>query len=426
MGGKARDDRTVMEQAAVAGDHQDEAVPINDFIYLSQDVSNSYLVLTPHGDVAINAGTLHSGPRHRARYAAVSKGPLRYLVLTQSHTDHFGGAYDLVDSDTTIIAQADYPRVRDYWIKLAPFYGRRAGKLWAQVLGDRVSARPREVVPHVLFEKEHRFELGGRRFELYATPGGETTDSSIVWMPDEKVVFTGNLFGPLFMCVPNFNTLRGDKMRSIGRFLESLEIVRGLGAELLITGHGEPIRGGAEIAAKLNRLRDGVRYIHDQTIAGMNAGKDVHTLMREIRLPPELALEESYGNVIWAVRTIWLEYTGWFHFDGTTDLYDVPVGSVAPDLLQLAGGSRKIAARAAQYVSEGQPLQALHLIELTLPAAPSDRALLEVKIDAQKALLARQDGNFHSTMWLKADIAEVEKQLAMKSQEMHDHQARKA
>jgi alkyl sulfatase BDS1-like metallo-beta-lactamase superfamily hydrolase len=240
------------------------------------------------------------------------------------------------------------------------------------------------------------------------------------------VVFTGNLFGPLFMCVPNFNTLRGDKMRSIGRFLESLEIVRGLGAELLITGHGEPIRGGAEIAAKLNRLRDGVRYIHDQTIAGMNAGKDVHTLMREIRLPPELALEESYGNVIWAVRTIWLEYTGWFHFDGTTDLYDVPVGSVAPDLLQLAGGSRKIAARAAQYVSEGQPLQALHLIELTVPAAPSDRALLEVKIDAQKALLARQDGNFHSTMWLKADIAEVEKQLAMKSQEMHDHQARKA
>lgn len=405
-----------MEKAVWAGERQDEAIAIDDFIYMSQDVSNSYLVVTSDGNVAINAGTLHGGPRHRARYASVSNAPLRSLVLTQSHTDHFGGVYDLADADTRIIAQADYPKVRNYWLALAPFYGRRAGKLWKRVLGERIGAgaRPREVAPHVLFEKEYRFELGGRRFELHATPGGETTDSLVVWLPDDRVVFTGNLFGPLFMSVPNFNTLRGDKMRSIPRFLESLEVVRGLGAELLITGHGEPIRGGAEIAAKLTRLRDGVRYLHDQTVAGMNAGKDVYTLMREILLPPELSLEEAYGNVIWAIRSIWLEYTGWFYFDGTTDLYDVPASSVAPDLLQLAGGSGKIAARAAQYVSEGQPLHALHLIELTLPAAPSDPALLAVKIDAQEALLARHDGNFHTTMWLEAEMADARERLAAK------------
>jgi glyoxylase-like metal-dependent hydrolase (beta-lactamase superfamily II) len=56
------------------------------------------------------------------------------------------------------------------------------------------------------FLDAHAFELGGRRFELYATSGGETTDSLVVWLPDERTVFTGNLTGPLFGHIPNLYT----------------------------------------------------------------------------------------------------------------------------------------------------------------------------------------------------------------------------
>ena len=35
----------------------------------------------------------------------------------------------------------------------------------------------------------------------------------------------------------------------------------------------------------LQRLRAAVMYVHDYTVDGMNAGTDVHTLMREVALP---------------------------------------------------------------------------------------------------------------------------------------------
>ena len=42
---------------------------------------------------------------------------------------------------------------------------------------------PPEPVLTDSFIDHHAFELGGRRFELYSTPGGETTDALVVWLP---------------------------------------------------------------------------------------------------------------------------------------------------------------------------------------------------------------------------------------------------
>ena len=77
-------------------------------------------------------------------------------------------------------------------------------------------------------EGEPRIDVGGRRFELISTPGGETVDSTVVHLPDERLAFTGNLFGPLFPHFPNFNTIRGDKYRYAEAYLASLDVVRKL------------------------------------------------------------------------------------------------------------------------------------------------------------------------------------------------------
>src|SRR4029079_9746014 len=128
--------------------------------------------------------------------------------------------------------------------------------------------------------------------------------------------------------------------------LKSLDRVRRLGAEILITGHGDPIRGAAKIRADLDKMYDAVSYVNEETIAGMNAGKDVYTLMREIALPDHLKIGEFHGNVRWAVRAIYHEYTGWFLYDSTTSLYGVPRSSVDKDLVDLAGGAQRIAGAA--------------------------------------------------------------------------------
>ena len=68
-----------------------EARRINDFIWLSEGLSNSYLVVTPEGRVVINTGMGFEAPVHKRNYDAVDDGPVRYILLTQGHVDHVGG-----------------------------------------------------------------------------------------------------------------------------------------------------------------------------------------------------------------------------------------------------------------------------------------------------------------------------------------------
>jgi glyoxylase-like metal-dependent hydrolase (beta-lactamase superfamily II) len=406
---------TPLAKLVNAGAGQSEVIAINDFIFMSQDVSNSYLVTTTDGDVLVNAGTTGGGPRHQSLFAKARTGPLRRIILTQSHEDHFGGVVTLREPGTQIIAQALFPETRAYYRKLVPFFAPRVAKLWAAVLAKGSlgnTHQPTEVEPDILVEDQLAFDLGGRRFEVISTPGGETLDSLCVWMPNERVVFTGNLFGPMFLSQPFLCTVRGDKPRSVNRYLRSLERVRALGAEILITGHGEPVRGADKIRADLDRMHAAVSYVNEATMAGMNAGKDVHTLMREIRVPDDIAIGEFHGKVSWNVRSIWEEYAGWFHYDSTTSLYGEPQRNVHPDLAELAGGAAKLVERARDKLAAERPLDALHLLDIALNAEPGLRPGLEIKRDVLAKLSADCGGtNLSETMWLRSELSDVEKKL---------------
>ena len=265
--------------------------------------------------------------------------------------------------------------------------------------------------PDLTFDDRYELELGGLRLELLWTPGGETTDSMVVWLPDHEICFTGNLFSALFGHFPNLVTVRGDRYREALTFIESLERVLALQPKMLLPGHGGPVVGKETIRKELTRLRDAVRYVHDATVKGMNHGKDVHTLMREIRLPPELEVGEGYGKVSWGVRAIWENYAGWFHHSSTTELYDVPARSVHPDLVELAGGAQAIAERAAAKLEAGEPVEAIHLADVALCADPAHVATLEVMIAAHEKLEVESE-NFWLTQWLRKQLANHRTTLA--------------
>lgn len=392
-----------------AGAGATSASEIADGIFVSPGISNAYRITTAEGDVQVNAGMAFEGPAIRERFAAVSDGALRVLVFTQSHPDHVGGTAAVTDPQTEIIAQSSYPEVRGYWNRLMEFYARRSRVLWTSVLGahTEMPASPPDPVPTLLFRDGHAFDLGGRKFELLSTPGGETTDSLVAWMPDERIVFTGNLFGPIFGHLPNLYTIRGDKIRSALRFLDSLERVRALEPDLLVTGHGDPIAGRGEIQKALRRVRDATRWIHDRTVEGMNAGKDVHTLMREVVLPKKLAIGQGHGKTSWCVRAIWEEYAGWFHYRSTTELYPEPASSVWADVVALAGADALVA-RAKEHVDGGRPVEALHLTDMVLGDAGAHVGALEVRCAALEALLERSGReNFSEVQWLEGRLAEA-------------------
>ncbi len=394
--------------------HTDESAPafaVAPGIYGSLGISNCYLIETNDGNILINSGMAFEAEITRRRFAAISDAPVRVLIFTQSHGDHIGGAAALAPN-ATIIAQSDWPAVRGYWNRLAPFYKRRTGVLWGSFLGNRNGSipQPPDPEPDVLVEDCYQFKHGGLDIELLATPGGETTDSLVVWMPEKRTMFTGNLFGPIFGHIPNLYSIRGDKIRSALQFVESIDRVRALEPELLVTGHGEPIRGRWEITRQLTDIRAAVLWIHDQTIEGMNAGKTVHQLMAEIELPPHLAIGQGHGKTSWCVRAIWEEYAGWFHYQSTTELYAVPQRAIHPDLVELAG-AKALVDRARSYLDAGQALQALHLTDIVLGQAPHDSEALRAQLGALEQLLEAAGENFSETQWLRSRIAETQDAL---------------
>ncbi len=81
------------------------------------------------------------------------------------------------------------------------------------VRGDDVSMPPpaKPADPDITFADTYEFGLGGRRLVLLSVPGGETIDSLVVWLPDDRVALVGNMFSALFGHFPNLMTLRGDR-----------------------------------------------------------------------------------------------------------------------------------------------------------------------------------------------------------------------
>lgn len=393
----------------LSGDQQKQAEAITDSIFMAKDISNAYLVTTSAGDLMINTGFMDNAERTQKLLAPQRTGALRYIILTQAHADHYGGVPTFREPGTQVIAERRFAATWRYFTDLAPYLGRRSRKLWGSTIKRSANPPPPpKVVADISVDRRYEFELGGRRFEVISTPGGETLDSLTVWMPKERIAFTGNLFGPVFLAMPNLCTVRGDKPRLVERYLSSLDTVRKLGAELLITGHGEPIRGAARISADLDKMYAAVSYVNDATIAGMNAGKDVHTLMREIQLPAELKIGEFHGKVAWDVRAIWEEYSSWFHFDSTTALYGVPRSSIDADIVELAGGAGALADRASAKLASDRPLEAMHLLDIALSADAQHVAALTVKKEVLERLLRESGGsNLSETMWLKAELTDV-------------------
>jgi alkyl sulfatase BDS1-like metallo-beta-lactamase superfamily hydrolase len=400
-------------QMVTAGQGQQDAVDLGHGIFMSRDISNCYRVLTDAGDVLINSGIIFNAAENKRRLDAVSSKPIAKIIFTQAHEDHIGGWTMFNAPGVETIAQADHGFTRKQFRDLGPAMARRSRRLWSGDIQQAVTQRPEPVITTTFIDR-HEFTLGGRRFELLSVKGGETLCSLAVWMPTERIVFTGNMTGPIFGHVPNLYTLRGDRIRYVQYYLDSVQRVIDLDAETLITGHGDPISGRETIRAALTKMRDAVQYLRDWTFRGMNEGRDLWSLMDSVALPPELDIPQGHGKLPWIVRAIWEEHLGWFRYESTTELYAVPPQRVMPDLVMLAGGPAPVLARAQSYLADDHPLEAMHLAEAVLELAPDHREALTLKLAATEAIAARAGrGNFSETRWLDVEIRTMREALGL-------------
>src|ERR1700751_4746367 len=90
------------------GDAQVEAIRIAGFLFMVKDISNLHLVTTDDGDLMVNTGFMDNAERNLALLAPHRTGPMRRIVLTQGHADHFGCLDDFREPGTSVIVGPDF------------------------------------------------------------------------------------------------------------------------------------------------------------------------------------------------------------------------------------------------------------------------------------------------------------------------------
>ena len=390
---------------------------INDAIYQASGFGNTFLVVTSEGNVVIDTSIAFSAPAHKEALKAIDAGPVKYIILTHSHADHTGGVNLWKEEGTQVIGQANEVDFLNSENRLAALYLHRNAAQFAQLFN--LSSLPPYAPPDapvinygakipatVLFDRFYEFRLGGLTFQLLHTPG-ETPDHLSVWIPEYKIAFPGDNY---YISFPNLYTLRGTRPRWALDYVQSLDTVIGWEPEILAPSHGTPVYGRDTIRETLTEYRDAIQHVHDETVRGMNAGKDVYTLMNEVQLPPGFELNQTYGNIPWSVRGIYEGYIGWF--DGNpSDMYSTPARSIYPDVVEMAGGVDVVAARAAAMVAAGDLERALHMADVALAVDPENAAALHAKRDALAQLLAASV-NLNEMGWLRAGLIEIDARLA--------------
>jgi alkyl sulfatase BDS1-like metallo-beta-lactamase superfamily hydrolase len=390
------------------GNRQTAARKVNDAIYMAIGFSNTFLVRTDDGNVVIDTSSPVSAKKHHELLRKVSDAPVRYVILTHGHHDHTGGLRYWMEPNTKLVVQHNYLEFNSYQERLRSYLNRTGAAQFGLDIGtlnafDRVPDKKFE--PAVAFDDKYEFELGGTKFELFANPG-ETYDHLCVWVPKYKAAFVGDNYYESF---PNIYTLRGTKPRWALDYVASLNKILALEPEIVLPSHGEPVVGKDKIVERLTRYRNAILYVHDATVKGMNEGKDVFTLMHEVKLPPELNVGEAYGKVDWSVRGIFDGYVGWFDLNPAT-MYDRPPTVAEPELVRMAGGPAAVAAR-AKTLAASDPVAAVRLVDAALMVEPKSKPALEARLAALKSLQGASR-NLIEGAWLTTAIRETSRALA--------------
>ena len=383
-------------------------------LFRASGVANTFLIRTGDGNVLFDTGLATQAAKQKRLLQEAAPGEVTHILLSHSHADHIGGARFWLAQfpDALVVAHARFVEGQRYLDDLERHFWSRNRLLYTFMPEEP----PRDglmtyggIEPDIEVAEGdvYAFTVGGVRFEAIAAAGAEGEDNLVLWLPEKRALFSGDFFGPLFPMVPNLFTLRGEKFRDPLAYVRSLDRLIGLEPEIVLPSHFDPIPGSERIRQDMRKMRDATQYMHDRTVAGMNEGRSLWQLMREVRLPPELALSEGHGKVSWNVRSIWEHYSTWFHFESTTELYPLRIRELYPDIADLAGGPEPIAARAKWHLEAGEPESALHWTELGLAAQPNHAALLNARLSALNQLLDRayeQGGNYSETGWLKSRI----------------------
>lgn len=191
------------------------------------------------------------------------------LTLTHFHPEHGYGAQAFKDKAHILYNTAQSNELAARGLGYLDMF-RTFGPGVVAALEDTELVMPDETYDGGL----HRLDLGGRIVELQTWGLAHTASDQVVWLPEEKVLFTGDLAEervfPIFPWFPPEDTVLD--AAAWHRVLEHLLALR---PEVVVPGHGSI--GGADILTAVSNYMDEVSSAVQQALAQDVAETDLVT-----------------------------------------------------------------------------------------------------------------------------------------------------
>jgi alkyl sulfatase BDS1-like metallo-beta-lactamase superfamily hydrolase len=356
------------------------------------------VIRTQAGLVFIDTAKPDTASRTLALVRTWDDGPVHTVIYTHGHIDHTSGI-KVIDAEADargiprprIIAHRNVPRRMERYEASHGFNSIVQGQQFNEPgyvypIGQR---RPDEVYDDTL-----GLTIGGEQINL-VHGRGETDDATFVWLPQRRVLASGDFVIWVF---PNAGNPR-KVQRYAADWAVALRRMEQLKPEVLIPGHGPVIFGESRAAQVLRDGAEALEYLTRETLQLMNKGATLDQILHTVKVPSRYLekpyLLAKYDDPEFLVRGIYHLYAGWF--DGNpAHLKPATNADLALELARLAGGADKLAARAALLSKQGQTRVAAHLVELAGAAAPEDEriqairaAVLQKCIDGETSLMGK-------------------------------------
>jgi len=345
-------------------------------------IANSYLIEGSELNIIIDTtDSIFQAERVYAEFKAINANPIAAIIYTHNHGDHTLGAKYFVDQQDEaplIIAHESTAKsVEKIFGILNPIISSRSSKMFGTALpeedvvnvgiGPYLSvgrSAPGYIKPNVTFDNELKLNIAGIAFEFFHAPG-ETDDQIFVWLPEYQALFPGD---NIYKTFPNLYTIRGTSHRDVNAWINSLDLMIALEPKSIFPSHTLPFSGDSVIET-LMIYRDGIQFIHDQTIRLMNQGMHPEEIIENIELPSAVAsspyLQEFYGTVRWSVKSIFNGYLGWFS-GNISELDPTSTFRRAKFVSNMVGGPDALFAELEKTITNEEMQWALELSDLLL------------------------------------------------------------
>lgn len=207
--------------------------------------SNAGFVVTPEGVVVIDAlGTPALGRALLAAIRSVSDKPIRRVIVTHYHADHFYGLPAFKQAGAEVWA---HQSARDY---LASGEAQTRLAQRRQVLAPWVDESTTLLAADRWLDGDTSFVLGGLHFDLIYMGPAHAPDDIVVVVREDAALFTGDiLFSGRVPFVGNADSRR---------WLAAMDELLRLKPKVMVPGHGAASR---DPAADLAFTRDYLRYL---------------------------------------------------------------------------------------------------------------------------------------------------------------------